>query len=67
MRERRITLAMVYEALRKGNLIREPEINLRWGTLECRMERYVGGRNIAVVVAFEVDTAGLPVVTVMDC
>lgn len=66
MKERRITLAMVYEVLRKGNLPREPEINLRYGTLECRMERYVEGRDIAVIVAFETDAAGLPVVTVMD-
>lgn len=66
MKERRITLAMVYEALRRGSLSREPEINLRYGTLECRMERYLEGRDIAVIVAFETDTAGLPVVTVMD-
>jgi hypothetical protein len=66
MKERRITLAMVYEVLRRGNLHREPEINLRYGTLECRMERYVEGRDIAVVVAFGTDAAGLPVVTVMD-
>jgi hypothetical protein len=30
------------------------------------MERYVEGRDIAVVVAFGTDAAGLPVVTVMD-
>jgi len=30
------------------------------------MERYVEGRDIAVVVAFEMDTTGLPVITVMD-
>jgi hypothetical protein len=66
MRKRRITLAMVYHALRKGILVREPEPNLRYGTLECRMERYVEGREIGVLVAFEIDAAGLPVITVMD-
>ena len=66
MNERRITLAMVYEVLRKGNLLREPELSLRLGTLECRIERYVEGRDIAVIVAFEADAAGLPVVTVMN-
>ncbi|HNI83171.1 MAG TPA: hypothetical protein PLX21_14655 [Rhodocyclaceae bacterium] len=33
---------------------------------ERRMERYVEGRDIGVVVAFEIDAAGLPVITVMD-
>lgn len=66
MRERRVTLAMVYEVLRKGMLVREPEPSLRHETLECRMERYVEGRDIGVVVAFEMDAAGLPVITVMD-
>lgn len=66
MKERRMTLAMLYEVLRKGNLPREPELNLRHGTLERRMERYVEGRDIAVIVAFEADATGLPVVTVMN-
>ncbi|MFZ3041109.1 MAG: DUF4258 domain-containing protein [Thiobacillus sp.] len=66
MKQRHITLAMVYDVLRRGNLHREPELNLRYGTLECRMERYLEGRDIAVIVGFETDTTGLPVVTVMD-
>ncbi len=66
MRERRITLAMVYDVLRNGMLVREPEPSLRHEALECRMERYVEGRDIGVVVAFEMDAAGLPVITVMD-
>jgi len=66
MRERRITLAVVYDVLRKGILVWEPEPGLRHEALECRMERYVEGRDIAVVVAFEMDTTGLPVITVMD-
>ena len=66
MRERRITLAMVYDVLRKGILVREPEPSLRHEALECRMERYVEGRDIGVVVAFEIGATGLPVITVMD-
>lgn len=66
MRERRITLAMVYDVLRKGMLVREPEPSARHEALECRMERYVAGRDIGVVVAFEIDATGLPVITVMD-
>lgn len=66
MRERRITLAMVYDVLRKGILVREPEPSLRHEALECRMERYIEGRDIGVVVAFEIGATGLPVITVMD-
>lgn len=66
MRERRIALAMVYDVLRKGMLVREPEPSLRHEALECRMERYVEGRDIGVVVAFEIAATGLPVITVMD-
>ena len=66
MRERRITLAMVYDVLRKGILVREPEPSLRHEALECRMERYIEGRDIGVVVAFKFDATGLPVITVMD-
>ncbi|MHB8915884.1 MAG: DUF4258 domain-containing protein [Thiobacillus sp.] len=66
MKERRITLAMVYEVLRKGNMPREPELNLRHGSLECRMERYLEGREIAVIVALDLDATDLPVVTVMN-
>lgn len=66
MKQRRITLAMVYEVLRKGALIREPEPSLKSEALECRMERYVEGRDIGVIVAFDVDAGGLPVITVMD-
>lgn len=66
MKERRITLAMVYEVLRKGNLSREPELNLRHGTLECRMERYMEGRDIAVIVGLDVGAEGLPIITVMN-
>jgi hypothetical protein len=58
MRERRITLAMVYDVLRKGMLVREPEPSLRLEALECRMERYVESRDIGVVVAFEINAAG---------
>lgn len=66
MKERRITLAMVYEVLRKGNLPREPELNLRHASLECRMERYLEGREIAVIVALDLDATDLLVVTVMN-
>jgi hypothetical protein len=37
------------------------------GTLECRMERYVAGRECGVVVALDDDNPHLLVVTVMLC
>jgi Domain of unknown function (DUF4258) len=51
MRERKISAPEVYENLRLGTIRQEPEPNVRKGSLECRMERYIAGRNIAVVVA----------------
>jgi len=66
MKQRCITAAMVYEVLRKGALIREPDPSLKTEALECRMERYVEGRDIGVIVAFDVEAGGLPVITVMD-
>jgi hypothetical protein len=49
MRERKINALMVYECLRLGVLVHEPEPSLRHGSLECRMERYIAGRNCCVV------------------
>ncbi len=66
MGQRQITRDMVVEVMRKGHLAREPEPNLRFGTLECRMERYMAGRQIAVILALADNQPGLLVVTVID-
>ncbi len=65
MKERKISILEVYEILRSGLLQRTPEPNPSKGTLECRMERYVAGRNCAAVVALDDDNPNLLVVTVM--
>ncbi len=65
MRSRRISIHEVFECLRAGAIRRTPEPNLAMETLECRMERYVAGRNCAVIVALDDDNPGLVVVTVM--
>ena len=44
---------MVLECLRRGSVRRPPEQNIKTGWYECRMERYTGGKNVAVVVALE--------------
>ena len=51
MRERKVSSQEVYECLQYGNIRQQPEPNNAKGSLECRMERYVAGRNIAVVAA----------------
>jgi hypothetical protein len=66
MRQRHIERVAALEILRKGVIRREPEPNLRRGTLECRMEYYVAGRNLALVVAVEADDPAVIVVTAID-
>lgn len=53
MRQRKITRGMVLEVLRKGNIHREPEPDIKTGDTKCTMERYVAGEPIGVVVALE--------------
>lgn len=65
MKLRRVGIAEVFECLRKGVIHRTPEPNAAKGSLECRMERYIGGRDCAVVVALDDDEPGVIVVTVM--
>ena len=66
MLQRHVSRAMVRDVLRRGRLARVPEPNLRFGSLECRMERYVAGRQIAVVVALANDNPFVLVVTVIN-
>ena len=64
MKKRRVTTSMVYECLRLGQMQREPEENLKFGTLECRMERYCAGCNCTVIVALNEEYPDLVCVTV---
>jgi hypothetical protein len=66
LRERRVSISMLYECLRHGTLSRIPEPNALNGTLECRMVRYTCGMNIGVVVAISDDDPHLIVVTVLE-
>lgn len=54
---------MALEVMQKGLLRRAPEPNPARGSLECRMERFVAGRSIGVVVAVSDDEPGLVVIT----
>lgn len=66
MRQRRVPREVVLEVLRMGRLVRVPEFNPRRGSLECRMERYCTGRQLAVVVAISDDDPDLLVITVIE-
>lgn len=66
MRQRQVSRVAAFEILRKGVIRREPEPNLRHGTLECRMEYYVAGRNLALVTAVDAGDPAVVVVTAID-
>jgi hypothetical protein len=64
--QRHISRLEAFEILKKGVIRREPEPNLRRGTLECRMEYYVAGCNLALVAAVDAADPSVIVVTVID-
>ena len=66
MKFRHITQLMVLNVLRNGRIRRSPEPNLAKGTLECRMDYFLAGRQIGVVVAVSHDEANVVVVTAME-
>jgi len=66
MRARHVNQAMVMEVLRMGRMVSQPEPDIRFSGLKCRMEQFVSGMNVAVVVAVEYPEPGLTVVTVID-
>lgn len=65
MRKRHISRLSVLSTLREGRIKRTPEPNTMFGTLECRMEHYCTGHNVAVVVAISDDDPALVLVTAM--
>ncbi len=66
MRARHVNQPMVMEVLRMGRMYSQPEPDIRFTGLKCRMEHFVSGMNVAVVVAIEYPEPGLTVVTVID-
>lgn len=66
MKKRYVGINEVYDCLRNGMIVRPPKVNARHDTLECRMERYVGGREIAVVAAICDEDPSVIVVTVFN-
>ena len=66
MRRRHITRDMAIEVVRQGMLKRTPKPNHAKGNLECRMEHFMTGRNLGVVVAVSDDEPDLIIVTAME-
>ncbi len=66
MRERHVTLAMVYEALQRGTLTATPEPDPRYPGLRCRMQRFVAGVDLAVVVYVDMPQPEMVVITVFE-
>ena len=65
MKQRQITTPCVVEVLRQGRMKRPGEPDIKTGNLVCRLDRYVAGRDIGVVLAIDDDNPYLIVVTAM--
>lgn len=57
MRERKITMPVIMDVLCHGTIGRVPEINIKTGFIECKIERFCAGRTIGVIVALEQEKA----------
>jgi hypothetical protein len=66
MRQRFINDPMVMDVLRNGIMASKPEPDMKYTGLKCRMERYVAGVQVSVVVYVEYPATDLVVVTVID-
>ena len=66
MRQRHVTFALLLDVLRAGRMRRPAEPDGRHGSLVCRMEHFVAGRELAAAVALSDDEPGVLVVTVID-
>ena len=63
MKQRHIAREEVYDVLCQGRLVRPPEPNAATGSLECRLQRFIAGRELAVVAAVSDDDPSVIVVT----
>jgi hypothetical protein len=63
MKARRILRPEVIEVLNRGRLKRRPEPNLARASMECRMQHWLAGRELAIVAAVSDDSPDVVVVT----
>ncbi len=66
MRQRAVNDSMVLEVLRLGSFALPPEPDMKHPGLRCRMQRFVAGLQVAVVVYVDNPATDLVVVTVID-
>ena len=64
MKERKVGSPEVLDCIRNGTIRRAPEASQDGQSLECRMERYVAGRNLGVLVALCDEDPDIILVTV---
>jgi hypothetical protein len=66
MRQRYVNDPMVLEVLRLGRMSTPPEPDIKHVGVKCRMQRFVAGQQVVVVVYLEYPSPDLLVVTVID-
>ena len=66
MRQWHVNDPMVMQVLRMGRLALPPEPDMRHPGLKCRMQRFVAGMQVAIVVYVEYPAPELTIVTVID-
>ena len=66
MRQRYVNDPMVLEVLRFGRMSTPPEPDIKHVGVKCRMQRFVAGMQVAVVVYLEYPSPDLLLVTVID-
>lgn len=66
MLERQIGIQEIYDVLRKGCIERPWVADVEHESIECRMERYVGGRHLVVMVALVDEDPDLLVITTFE-
>ena len=66
MRDRYVNDPMVLEVLRMGNFALPSEPGLKHPGLLCRMQRFVAGMQVAVVLSVDYPATDLVIVTVID-
>lgn len=53
MKARHISNVVALDVLKKGNIAREPEPDIKTGHTVCRMERFSAGKAVTIAVALE--------------
>jgi hypothetical protein len=51
MARRAISMQMALETLRKGLIVRPPQVDKKTGDIKCRLEHFCAGMNVKIVVA----------------